>query len=208
MSVFENSTNATSNTTIPPPNALLHVSIWSLRIVCPLFLLVCPVSNWACIRTFQSRIYARSSSKWYFTFIAIFDTIYVMVTAPLLFLIALEIYILNWNVFFCKSVVFLNYLSCQISAGLLACLSIDRLFATSCISLYRRNCTTKFSQMVCYVVIGVFSIVNAHYLIGYNIDSNHFCTAKRYKWYEDNYSRLNVVYLLSYSIIPFTIITI
>jgi len=62
--------------------------------------------------------------------------------------------------------------------------------------------------MVCLVVIIVFSMVNSHYLIGYTIDSNGYCNVRRYKWYEANYSRLNVVYLLSYSIIPFTIITI
>ncbi|CAF0838080.1 unnamed protein product [Adineta ricciae] len=208
MNISNHSDELISNLTTDSSNLLLHLSIWSLRIVCPLFAVICPIFNWACIRTFQSRIYARSSSKWYFIFIAIFDTIYVVVTAPLLFLITIEIYILNWNIFFCKSIVFFNYLSCQISAGLLACLSIDRLFATSCISLYRRNCTTNFSRMICFSVIAVFSIVNSHYLIGYTIDSNRFCSIRRYKWYEANYSRLNVVYLLSYSIIPFTIITI
>jgi hypothetical protein len=62
--------------------------------------------------------------------------------------------------------------------------------------------------MVCLIVIFVFSVVNSHYLIGYTIDSNGYCSIRHYKWYEANYSRLNVVYLLSYSIMPFTIITI
>ena len=205
---MENSTIVTSNSTIDSANLLLRTALWSLRIVCPIFIIICPISNWACIRIFQSRIYARSSSRWYFIFIAIFDTIYVLVTAPLLFLITLNIYILNWHILLCKSIVFFNYLSCQISAGLLACLSIDRLIATSCLSLYRQTCTTNLSRIICLIVIGVFSIVNSHYLIGYTIDSNGYCNVKRYKWYEINYSRLNVVYLLSYSIIPFTIIAI
>jgi hypothetical protein len=187
---------------------LIQFSLWPLRIVCPLSIILCPVANWICIRIFLSRIYERSSSKWYFIFIAIFDTIYVLVTAPLIFLLTLEIYILNWNVFFCKSLVFLNYLCGQISAGLLACLSIDRLIATSCLYIYRYNCTTNVSKYVCLFVICILSIVNSHYLIGYTIDSNGFCSARYYKWYGDIYSRLNVVYLLSYSIIPFTIITI
>ena len=208
MSLIDNNTLVATNSTINSANWLLRSSLWSLRIVCPIFLLICPISNWACIRIFQSRIYARSSSRWYFIFIAIFDTIYVLVTAPLLFLITLEIYILNKHILLCKSIVFFNYLSCQISAGLLACLSIDRLIATSCLSLYRQSCTTNFSRIVCLVVIIGFSIVNSHYLIGYSIDSQGFCNIKHYKWYEKNYSRLNVVYLLSYSIIPFTIITI
>ncbi|CAF2492030.1 unnamed protein product [Rotaria sp. Silwood2] len=151
MNTINNNTIETSNNTIDAANRLLHLSIWSLRIVCPLFIFLSPIFNWACIRIFQSRIYARSSSKWYFIFIAIFDTIYVVVTAPLLFLITLEIYILNWNVFLCKSILFFNYLSCQISAGLLACLSIDRLIATSCLSLYRHNCTTNLSKIVCLI---------------------------------------------------------
>lgn len=208
MSILNDSITMTSNYTLDSGNWLLRSSLWSLRIVCPLFILLSPISNWACIRIFQSRIYAKSSSKWYFIFIAIFDTIYVLVTAPLLLLITLEIYILNWNVLLCKSILFLNYLSCQISAGLLACLSIDRLIATSCLSLYRRTCTTHLSKIICLVVVIGFSIINSHYLVGYNIDSHGFCNIKRYKWYEDNYTRLNVVYLLSYSIIPFTIITI
>jgi hypothetical protein len=158
------------------------------------------------MRTFQSRIYARSSSKWYFIFIAISDTIYVAVTARLIFLLTLQIYILNWNMFFCKSILFFNYLSCQIPAGLLACLSIDRLVATSYLSFYRQICTTKFSKTICFAVILIFAIVNSHYLIGYNIDADGRCNTKRYKWYEANYSHLNIVYLLSYSIIPFTII--
>ena len=123
-------------------------------------------------------------------------------------MITFEIYILNWSVLLCKSIVFFNYLSCQISAGLLACLSVDRLLATSCLSLYRQSCTTNFSKNICLAVIFIFSIVNSHYLIGYTIDSNGYCSARRYNWYDKNYSRLNVVYLLSYSIIPFTIITI
>ncbi len=208
MTLLDNSTAVRSNSTMNSADWLLQTSIWSLRILCPIFIILGPISNWACIRIFQSRIYSRSSSKWYFIFIAIFDTVYVLVTAILLFLITLNIYILNWHVLLCKSIVFLNYLSCQISAGLLACLSIDRLIATSCLSLYRQTCTTNLSRIVCYVVIVVFSIINSHYLIGYTIGSNGFCNAKHYKWYDANYSRLNVVYLLSYSIIPFTIITI
>lgn len=198
----------TSNITGNASNWLLNASIWSLRILCPLFIVICPILNWACIRVFQSRIYARSSSKWYFIFIAIFDTIYVLITGPLLFLLTLNIYVLNWHVLLCKSIVFFNYLSCQISAGLLACLSIDRLVATSFVPVYRRTCTTNLSKIVCLVVICVFSVVNSHYLIGYTIDSDGYCSVRHYKWYETIYSRLNVVYLISYSILPFTIITI
>lgn len=208
MTLIDNDTSLTSNHTSNSVNWLLQSSIWSLRIICPIFILICPLSNWACIRTFQSRVYARSSSKWYFISIAIFDTIYVLVTATLLFLITLNIYILNWHALLCKSIVFFNYLSCQISAGLLVCLSIDRLIATSCLSLYRQTCTTHLSRIICLIVILMFSILNCHYLIGYNIDSKGFCNVRRYRWYEENYTRLNIVYLLSYSIIPFTMITI
>lgn len=197
-----------SNNTLDSTTWLLQISLWPLRIVCPLLIILCPLANWICITIFQSRIYSRSSSKWYFIFIAIFDTIYVLVTAPLIFLITFEIYILNWNTFFCKLIVFFNYLSCQISAGLLACLSIDRLLATSCLLLYRYNCTAHLSKYVCVCVIVIFSIVNSHYLIGYRLDSQGFCSVRYYQWYENIYSHLNVVYLLSYSIIPFTIITI
>ena len=189
-------------------NWLLEFSLWPLRIVCPILIIFCPIANWTCICIFQSRLYCRSSSKWYFICIAIFDTIYVLVTAPLIFLLTLHIYILNWHVLLCKSLVFLNYLSCQISAGLLACLSIDRLIATSCLLVYRYHCTANLSKYVCIMVILIFSIVNSHYLIGYTIDSNGHCSMRHYSWYEKNYSRLNVVYLLSYSIIPFTIIAI
>jgi len=200
--------NNTLNNTFDSASLFLQLSLWPLRIVCPLLIIICPITNWICISVFQSRIYDRSSSKWYFIFIAIFDTIYVLVTAPLIFLISLGIYILNWNIVFCKLIVFLNYLACQISAGLLACLSIDRLLATSCLFLYRYNCTANVSKYVCLCVILMLSIVNSHYLIGYTIDSNGYCSMRYYKWYGDIYSHLNVVYLLSYSIIPFTIITI
>jgi hypothetical protein len=200
--------NNTLNNTFDSASLFLQLSLWPLRIVCPLLIIICPITNWICISVFQSRIYDRSSSKWYFIFIAIFDTIYVLITAPLIFLISLGIYILNWNIVFCKLIVFLNYLSCQISAGLLACLSIDRLLATSCLFIYRYNCTTNISKYVCLCVILMLSIINSHYLIGYTIDSNGYCSMRYYKWYGDIYSHLNVVYLLSYSIIPFTIITI
>lgn len=202
--------NLTSNTTYVSNDfatMLLHVSLWALRIVCPLLILVAPVSNWICMRIFQSKIYARSSSRWYFIGIAIFDTVYVFVTAPLIFLISLNIFILNWGPIMCKLIIYSNYLSCQISAGLLACLSIDRLLATSCISFYRQRCSTHLSKSICISVSIFLSVVNGHYLIGYNIDSDGFCSNRLYSWYNTNYSRLNVVYLLSYSIIPFTIIT-
>ncbi|CAF0756013.1 unnamed protein product [Adineta steineri] len=198
----------TSDLTSDSMTLLLQFSLWPIRIICPLLIILCPVANWICISTFQSRIYSRSSSKWYFIFIAIFDTIYVLITAPLIFLITFEIYILNWNIILCKLIVFLNYLSCQISAGLLACLSIDRLIATTCLYLYRYNCTTNISKYVCILVILILSLINSHYLIGYTIDQNGYCSARYYKWYENIYSHLNIVYLLSYSIIPFTIITI
>ena len=200
--------NSTMNSTSDPHNWLLQLSLWPLRIVCPLLIILSPIANGICICIFQSRLYERSSSKWYFIGIAIFDTIYVLVTAPLMFLLSFKIYILNWNIVLCKSLFFLNYLSCQISAGLLACLSIDRLIATSFLLLYRHHCTTNISKYVCLVVVLVFSIVNSHYLVGYTIDSDGRCTNKHYEWYEKNYARLNVVYLLSYSIIPFTIISI
>ncbi|CAF1038568.1 unnamed protein product [Rotaria sordida] len=197
-----------NNNTLDSTSWLLQLSLWPLRIVCPLLIIFCPIANWICIHIFQSRIYNRSSSKWYFIFIAIFDTIYVLVTAPLIFLITLEIYILNWNILLCKFIVFLNYLSCQISAGLLACLSIDRLVATSCLLLYRYHCTTNISKYVCSFVILILSIINSHYLIGYTIDLDGYCSIRYYKWYENIYSYLNIVYLLSYSIMPFTIISI
>ena len=208
MTLVENSTAIPSNATNDFSAWLFSVSLWLVRLVCPLLIVFCPLSNWACIRTFQSRVYARSSTKWYFINIAIFDTIYVLVTAPLIFLISLNIYILNWHTLLCKLIIFFNYLPCQISAGLLACLSIDRLVATSFLSLYRQTCTTHLSKAVCGAVIMVFSAVNFHYLIGYTIDSNGHCSNRRYTWYETKYPYFNVVYLLSYSIIPFTIITI
>ncbi|UJR23482.1 hypothetical protein I4U23_026481 [Adineta vaga] len=200
---YNNSTNVTSDSM----TWLLQFSLWPIRIVCPLLIVLCPIANWICISIFQSPIYHRSSSKWYFIFIAIFDTIYVLVTAPLIFLITFQIYIMNINIISCKLIVFLNYLSCQISAGLLACLSIDRLLATTCLYLYRYSCTTNISKYVCICVILMLSLINSHYLIGYTID-NGFCTKKHYIWYDRIYSYLNVVYLLSYSIIPFTIIAI
>ncbi|CAF0851592.1 unnamed protein product [Rotaria sp. Silwood1] len=208
MSLINNTLINTLNNTFDSTSWLLQLSLWPLRIVCPLLIIFCPIANWICIYIFQSRTYHRSSSKWYFIFIAIFDTIYVLVTAPLIFLITFEIYILNWNVLLCKLIFFLNYLSCQISAGLLACLSIDRLVATSCLLLYRYHCTTNVSKYVCLLVILILSIINSHYLIGYTIDSNGYCSIRYYKWYENIYSYLNIVYLLSYSIIPFTIISI
>jgi len=200
--------NQTFNTTIVSTSWLLEFSLWPLRIVCPLLILICPITNWLCIQIFRSRIYNRSTSRWYFICIAVFDTIYVLVTAPLIFLISFQIYILNYHIILCKLIVFLNYLACQISAGLLACLSIDRLLATSCLYLYRYNCTPKVSKYVCLCVIFMLSIINCHYLIGYTIDSQGYCSIRHFKWYGDIYSSLNVVYLLSYSIIPFTIITI
>lgn len=208
MSFMKNTTLETFNNTIDSTNQLLQFSLWPLRIVCPLLVIVSPLANWICICVFQSRVYNRSSSKWYFIFIAIFDTIYVLVTAPLIFLITFQIYILNWNILFCKLIVFFNYLSCQISAGLLACLSIDRLIATSCISVYRYGCSTKVSKYVCLCVILTLSLINSHYLIGYTIDSDGYCSVRHYKWYGNIYSLLNIGYLLSYSIIPFTIISI
>ena len=209
MGSIDNTTmNSSLNSTSNPDNGLLELSLWALRIVCPLLILLSPIANGICICIFQSRLYERSSSKWYFIGIAIFDTIYVLVTAPLMFLLSFKIYILNWNIVLCKSLYFLNYLSCQISAGLLACLSIDRLIATSFLLLYRHHCTTNISKYVCLGVVLVFSIVNSHYLVGYTIDSLGHCTHKHYQWYERNYARFNVVYLLSYSIIPFTIISI
>ncbi|CAF2425572.1 unnamed protein product [Rotaria sp. Silwood2] len=208
MPLINNTIINTYNNTFDSTTWLLQLSFWPLRIVCPLLIIFCPTANWICIYIFQSRIYHRSSSKWYFIFIAIFDTIYVLVTAPLIFLITFEIYILNWNILLCKLIVFLNYLSCQISAGLLACLSIDRLVATSCLLLYRYHCTTSISKYVCLVVILILSIINSHYLIGYTIDSDGYCSTRYYPWYQKIYSSLNIVYLLSYSIIPFTIISI
>ncbi|CAF1348903.1 unnamed protein product [Didymodactylos carnosus] len=91
--------------------------------------------------------------------------------------------------------------------GLLACLSIDRLLATSFVSLYRYNCSPNISFIVCILVIIIMSLVNSHYLIGYNIDSVGFCIAEPL-WYRNIYYHLNVVYLLSYSIIPFSIIAV
>lgn len=204
-----NFSNETSTKTFSVSSMwLLQFSLWPLRFVCPILILFCPIANWTCISIFQSRSYRHSSSRWYFIFIGIFDTIYVLVTAPLIFLLTFQIYILNWNIFLCKSIVFLNYFSCQISAGLLACLSMDRLIATSCLITYRHQCTTKISKYVCLVVLFLFSILNSHYLIGYSIDSNGHCNMRHYSWYEKIYSRLNFVYLLSYSIIPFLIIAI
>ena len=204
----ESDLNTTNHLTNSSTLWLVVLSLVPFRIVCPILFIFCPIANFVCINIFLSPLYNRSSSKWYFIGIAIFDTIYVTVTAPLMFLLSFQIYIVNWNVLLCKSILFLNYLSCQISAGLLACLSIDRLIATSCSMIYRRRCSTNLSKNVCLVIIAIFSIVNLHYLIGYSIDSQGRCTNQYYQWYANYYSYLNIVYFLSYSIVPFTVITV
>lgn len=141
---------------------LVFFSKWFLRLTCIFILFLCPWVNYKLFEFFQTRkFYQDSSAKWYIIFKAIFDTLYVLISVPIIFCLTFKIDIINKNYFTCKVITYIHYLSDDIISIMLALLCIDRMIRITC--NYRLQ--KRFSLAVCIFVLNLFIIINIHHIM-------------------------------------------
>jgi hypothetical protein len=137
--------------TRPPNSTVLLLLKWFLRSTCIFTIFVCPWANYKLIQLFQTRpFHKESSSKWYIIFKAIFDTLYMLVSAPIILCLTFGIDIIHRN-----------FLTCDLISILLTLLCIDRMIRITCGYRLRE----RFPLAVCTIVTSFFVIINIHHII-------------------------------------------
>ncbi|UJR26599.1 hypothetical protein I4U23_007919 [Adineta vaga] len=149
-------------TIIGPSSAFLFISKILLRLTCVCVLLLCPWMNFKLIQFFQTRIFYKDSSvKWYIIFKAVFDTLYILISIPIIFSLTFTIDIVHKNFITCKLITYLHYLTDDLISMMLTLACIDRMIRITCGTRLR----TRFSLIVCIVVTCLFMILNIHHFI-------------------------------------------
>jgi hypothetical protein len=144
---------------------------WLLRLACIVVIFVCPWANYKLIQLFQTRpFYKDSSAKWYIIFKAVFDTLYMLISVPIIFSLTFNIDIIHRNFLTCKSITYIHYLSDDLISIMLAFLCIDRMIRITC----GYHLRTRFSLTICVTVLNFFLIVNIHHIIRLQ-HQNGFC---------------------------------
>lgn len=141
---------------------IIFLSKWLLRLACIFVMFACPWANYKLIKFFQTRpFYKESSAKWYIIFKAVFDTLYMLISVPIIFCLTFHIDIIHKNFFTCKSITYVHYVSDDLISIMLAFLCIDRMIRITC--GYRLR--TRFSLTICVIALNFFLIINIHHII-------------------------------------------
>jgi hypothetical protein len=141
---------------------MIFISKWILRLTCIFIVFICPWANYKLIQFFQIRpFHKESSAKWYIIFKAVFDTIYMLISVPIIFFLTINIDIIHKNIFTCKLITYVHYLSDDIISIMLTLLCIDRMVRITCGYRLRK----RFSLTVCIIATTFFMSINIHHII-------------------------------------------
>jgi hypothetical protein len=140
----------------------IFLSKWFLRVTCVFVIFACPWVNYKLIQFFHTRpFYKESSAKWYIIFKAIFDTLYILISIPIILSLTFNVDIIHKNIFTCKSITYIHYLSDDLISILLALLCIDRMARITCGCRLRQ----RVSLIICIIAVNFFLIINIHHII-------------------------------------------
>ena len=158
-------TNRTSSSAIPVLYAskswIVHLAEYFLRLVCIILFFLCPWANFQLIQFFRLRVfYKESSSKWYIIFKAVFDTVFSIISIPVIFFLTFNIDIIHHNTFTCKFVTYAHYTSDDLISILLTFLCIDRMIRITFGYHLRKRCSFTIS----IILITLFLNLNIHRL--------------------------------------------
>ena len=141
---------------------IIFLSKWFLRLACIFIFFICPWANYKLIKFFRLRpFYKESSAKWYIIFKAVFDTIYMLISVPIIFCLTFNIDIIHKSAFSCKSITYIHYLSDDLISIMLTLLCLDRMIRIT----FSYNLHKRFSLIVCITATFLFLIANIHHII-------------------------------------------
>lgn len=170
INIYFNLTNtitipsSTPDTTayIPKDTFLLFVFRWFLRYTCILVFFLCPWFNYKLIEFFQTRsFYKDSSSKWYIIYKAVFDTLYIIVSVPIIFFLTFKIDLIHKNYVTCKFFTYMHFLSDDVVSIMLVLLCIDRMIRITC----NYHLRTRFSLIISTIALIIFAILHIHHIV-------------------------------------------
>jgi hypothetical protein len=145
-----------------PNSVLVYALQWTLRLMCVSSAMLAPWANYRLIRLFQERTYHRqSSAKWYIIFKAVFNTFYILTSTPIIFFMTFNTDIIHHNVFTCKFITYMHYLTDDLVSIMLMLLCIDRVIRITC--AYRLR--TRISLWICICVTILFILINIHHIV-------------------------------------------
>lgn len=145
-----------------PGTAFLFLFKWILRLTCLSIIFIAPWANYQLIKLFQTRpFHKRSSAKWYIIFKAIFDTLYMLISTPIIFSLTFNIDIIHRNMFTCKLLTYMHYLSDDLISIMLTLLCLDRMLRVTCGCRLR----SRLSLGICIGTTVFFVLANMHHIV-------------------------------------------
>jgi hypothetical protein len=152
-------------------SVIVFLSKWFLRLACIFIIVVCPWANYKLIEFFRTRtFYKESSAKWYIMFKAVFDTVYMLISVPIIFCLTFNIDIIHRNIHTCQIITYLHYLSDDLISMMLALLCIDRMIRIT----FGHRLRKRFSLTLCIIATSFFVILNIHHILRLQ-HSDGFC---------------------------------
>jgi len=141
---------------------LITFSKWILRVFCIVIFILCPLTNYLLIKLFLTQpYYNQSSAKWYIIFKAVFDTLYAVISTPLIFFLTCGWDLIHRSYFSCITLTYIHYFSDDLISNMLALLCIDRMARIVCNYRIRE----RFSLTVCSIAVGLMLLVNIHHIV-------------------------------------------
>jgi hypothetical protein len=179
----------------------VFLSKWFLRLACIFIFIVCPWANYKLIEFFQKRLfYKESSAKWYIIFKGVFDTIYMLISVPIIFCLTFNIDIIHRSIFTCRSITYIHYLSDDLISMMLTLLCLDRMIRIT--FSYRLH--KRFSLIICIIATIFFFILNIHHILRLQ-HSDGFCHKDYFSIWDYDF---DIYYSVVYTSITWTIIFI
>ncbi|CAF1434147.1 unnamed protein product [Adineta ricciae] len=133
-----------------------------LRFTCLFVVIACPWANFKLIQFFKSHLFYKNSSlKWYIIHKAVFDTMYMLISIPIIGLLTFNIDVIHKNLFTCKFITYLHYLADDLITMMLTLACVDRMLRITC----NLRLQTRFSLIICIVVTCLFALLNIHHII-------------------------------------------
>lgn len=199
---MENNSSSTNYTT----QCTFNVALF-LRYAGTLVVILGLIGNFLSILVFSRKALRTRSCSIYFLALSTSD-VHVLIgyTIENLLYHGYEIQLLS-NSFMCKTIIFLIYASTDISNYLLTLAAIDRCILIFNTSTQYRFCRQSTAKIMIGLVVILFSLMNSHFLFGFQIDSTGSCmpTSRVYiDFYVHHYD--SYIDIIKTVLIPFIII--
>ena len=197
-----------TNSTIYTSQCTYHVALLVKYIGTIVVILGC-LGNFLSILVFSRKVLRSRSCSIYFLALSMSDiNVLIGYTLENLLYYGYDIQLLSTS-FMCKTVIFLIYASTDTSNYFLTLAALDRCILVSNSIIYYRFCRKSMAKLMIILVVSVFSLVNSHFLFGFEITDDDLCLpVSTYYIYFYTHHYDSYIDIIKTVLLPFTIIFI